>query len=155
MYACLSPSYIYIYININMLICRLMGRFLYNKEYEWHEYVAAGTIGFGMILFIKSSENIDFYNNVFAEHNDIQGALCGVVLLILFLFFDSFTGQFQTRMFKINSNMSPLQMMLIMNAFSAVFSFVTLIHQEELYVSLQFVYDHTAIIPHLLLFCVW
>jgi len=133
-----------------------MGRFLYNKEYQWHEYVAAGTIGFGMILFIKSSENINFYENVFAEHrDDIQGAVCGVFLLLLYLFFDSFTGQFQTRMFKINSSMSPLQMMLIMNAFSAVFSFVTLIHQEELSVSLQFVYDHKAIIPHLLLFCVW
>lgn len=41
-----------------------------------------------------------------------------------------------------------------MNAFSAVFSFVTLVHQEELLLSLSFVYSHPSMLLHLLLFCV-
>lgn len=39
-----------------------------------------------------------------------------------------------------------------MNAFSAVFSFVTLVHKEELSKSLEFVYLHPHMLLHLLLF---
>jgi adenosine 3'-phospho 5'-phosphosulfate transporter B2 len=57
-------------------------------------------------------------------------------------------------MFQMNKNISPLQMMLNMNAFSAVFSFITLVHKEELYVSLYFVYEHPHMIIHLIIFCI-
>ena len=131
----------------------LMGKYLYNKKYDFDEYAIAGMIGFGLYLFISSSENISLVSpsqlqtstssgTVESHFNwSGSGAICGMVLLILFLFFDSFTGQFQTRMFKINKTMSPIQMMFIMNAFSAVFAFITLIHQEELYASLLFVWS--------------
>ena len=51
-------------------------------------------------------------------------------------------------------NMSSLQMMLIMNAFSAVFSFVTLVHQEELSRPFEFMYRHPEMIFHLIGFCI-
>lgn len=57
-------------------------------------------------------------------------------------------------MFELNPKLSPLQMMLIMNAFSCVFSFITLINQEELNTALFFVYSHPGIIFHLLVFCI-
>lgn len=132
----------------------LMGKFMHNKSYESFEYVSAATVGFGLYLFMDSSEHISLKENVFGDPEGVKGAWCGVVLLILYLFFDSFTGQWQTRMFQINKNMSPLQMMLIMNAFSAVFSFITLIHQEELWLSLYFVYTHPEMVMHLVIFCV-
>jgi len=132
----------------------LMGKFLNNSTYESYEYICAGTIGFGLYLFLDSSEHIDLRQNVFGDPESITGAMCGVVLLILYLFFDSFTGQWQSRMFKLNRSMSPLQMMLIMNAFSATFSMVTLIHKEELSASLGFVYEHPTMLVHLLVFCV-
>ncbi len=120
-----------------MVPVMLMGKFLNNKSYESFEYLSGAFVGFGLYLFIDSSEgHIDFSQNVFGDPENVKGAMCGVVLLILFLFFDSFTGQWQTRMFQLNKSMSPLQMMLIMNAFSAVFSFITLVHQEELVSSL-------------------
>jgi adenosine 3'-phospho 5'-phosphosulfate transporter B2 len=105
-------------------------------------------------LFLDSSEHIDLKQNVFGDPGSVSGAWCGVVLLLLFLFFDSFTGQWQTRLFQINKSLSPLQMMLIMNAFSAVFSFITLIHQEEFMESLTFVYKHPEMILHLVIFCI-
>lgn len=137
-----------------MVPVMLMGKFLHNKAYESYEYIAASTVGFGLYLFIDSTEHIDFKQNVFGDPEGVKGAYCGVVLLILFLFFDSFTGQWQTRMFQIYKDMSPLQMMLIMNAFSAVFSFITLIHQEELQTMLSFVFNHSEMWLHLLLFCI-
>jgi len=132
----------------------LMGKFLHNKSYESYEYTSAVLVGFGLYLFIDSTEHISLQKNVFGDFLGVKGAECGIVLLILYLFFDSFTGQWQTRMFQINKNISPLQMMLNMNAFSAVFSFITLVHKEELYVSLYFVYEHPHMIIHLIIFCI-
>jgi adenosine 3'-phospho 5'-phosphosulfate transporter B2 len=57
-------------------------------------------------------------------------------------------------MFQLHKQMSPLQMMLITNAFSTVFAFITLVHQEELGLSLNFVVSHPEIILHLTLFCI-
>ena len=132
----------------------LMGKFINDKSYESYEYVCASTIGFGIYLFISSSESIDFKQNVFGNPEGVNGTWCGIVLLILFLFFDSFTAQWQTRMFTIKKEMSPLQMMLVINAFSSAFSFITLVHQEELYVAMSFVYAHPIISLHMLIFTI-
>jgi solute carrier family 35 (adenosine 3'-phospho 5'-phosphosulfate transporter), member B2 len=125
-----------------------------NKSYEMYEYVSGAAVAFGIYLFLSSSEHLALFENVFGAPENITGATCGVVLLIFFLVFDSFTGQWQTRMFEHNPSLSPLQMMLIMNAFSAVFSFITLIHQEELVAALGFVYYHPQMILHLIVFCI-
>ena len=132
----------------------LVGKFMLNKSYETYEYASAAAIGIGLYLFLDSSENIDLKENIFGDPEGVRGTWCGVVLLLLFLFFDSFTGQWQTRMFSLNKALSPVQMMLIMNAFSAVFSFITLVHQEKLSSAMTFVYVHPTIIFHLVLFCI-
>ena len=140
--------------SLKMVPIMLMGKFMNNSSYDSYEYVCAGTVGFGLYLFLDSTEHIDLRANVFGDPENVTGAMCGVVLLVLFLFFDSFTGQWQSRMFQLNKSMSPLQMMLIMNAFSATFSFITLVHQEELSKCLMFVYNHPAMLLHLAVFCV-
>lgn len=132
----------------------LVGKFMLNKSYASYEYASAAAIGFGLYLFLDSSENINLKENVFSDPDRVRGTWCGVVLLLLFLFFDSFTGQWQTRMFNLNKALSPLQMMFIMNAFSAVFSFITLVHQEKLISAMTFVYVHPQIILHLVMFCI-
>jgi solute carrier family 35 (adenosine 3'-phospho 5'-phosphosulfate transporter), member B2 len=132
----------------------LVGKFMLNKSYESYEYVSAAAIGFGLYLFLDTSEDLSLKENNFGEAEGVRGAWCGIVLLLLFLFFDSFTGQWQTRMFQINKALSPIQMMLIMNAFSAVFSFITLVHQEKLTPALTFVYTHPEMIVHLVIFCI-
>ena len=137
-----------------MVPVMLMGKVLHNKAYETYEYFTGGVVAFGLYLFLSSSEKIDLKQNVFGDPESVTGAWCGVVLLMLFLFFDSFTSQWQTRMFQLHKQMSPLQMMLITNAFSTVFAFITLVHQEELSSSLSFVVSHPEIVLHLSLFCI-
>lgn len=131
----------------------LMGRFLHDKTYESYEYSTAATIGFGIYIFLDSSEHLELGRDVWSNPYGAKGALCGVVLLLLFLFFDSFTGQWQARMFKINQDISMIQMMLLINAFSAVFSFITLVHGQELYGTLLFVYSHPTFMVHLSIYC--
>ena len=130
----------------------LMGKFMHNKTYETYEYVCAATIGFGIYLFLSSSEELEFGQDVWGNIEDTHGVYCGVFLLVMFLIIDSFTAQWQKRMFDLKKEMSPVQMMLIMNAFSSAFSFITLVHQEELWLAYNFVVTHPAIIPHLLVF---
>jgi adenosine 3'-phospho 5'-phosphosulfate transporter B2 len=137
-----------------MLPVMLMGKIMHNKKYEGYEYVSAGTIGFGIYLFLDSSEHITLGYDVFGNPEGVRGVWCGIMLLILFLFFDSFTAQWQTRMFELHKEMSPLQMMVLMNAFSVVFSGVTLVHQEEFTPALSFVYRHPTMIIHLVIFVV-
>lgn len=139
---------------LKMVPVMLMGKFMHNKSYDSYEYITGGVVGVGLYLFLNSSEKIDLKQNVFGDPESVTGAWCGVVLLLLFLLFDSFTSQWQTRMFQLHKQMSPLQMMLITNAFSTVFAFITLVHQEELSSSLSFVVTHPEIILHLLMFCI-
>jgi solute carrier family 35 (adenosine 3'-phospho 5'-phosphosulfate transporter), member B2 len=116
--------------------------------------MVASTIGFGVYVFVNSSEHIDFNQNVFGDPDGITGTWCGIVLLLLFLGFDSFTGQWQNRMFTVNKAMDSLQMMLIMNAFSSAFSLITLVHQGELEVTLDFFYNHQLFLWHAAIFCI-
>lgn len=131
----------------------LMGYFMHEKHYEGYEYVVASTIGFGVYIFVNSSENIDFTQNVLGDPDGVTGTWCGIALLLLFLGFDSFTGQWQSRMFTINHKMDSLQMMFITNFFSSAFSFVTLVHQGELETTMTFFYNHPTFAGHAVVFC--
>jgi len=131
----------------------LMGKFLLSKSYETYEYVTAAIIGLGIYLFLDSSDSLDLDRDFFDNPYGAKGSVCGLVLLVLFLFFDSFTGQCQTRIFQMNKQISPLQMMLVINAFSAMFSFVTLVHQEELQSTMIFAYAHPQMTLHLSIYC--
>lgn len=136
-----------------MVPVMLVGKVLNNKSYASHEYLSGAVVALGLYLFINASESLTLTTNVFGHPETVSGALCGVVLLLLFLLFDSSTGQWQSRIFDLNPRLSPLQMMLTMNAFSAAFSFVTLVHEEQLTSSLTFVYEHPQMLVHLLFFC--
>jgi hypothetical protein len=59
-----------------------------------------------------------------------SGTLCGVMLLMFFLVFDSFTGQWQSRMFHKHEDLTPVHMMLLVNTFSLIFSMITLVHTK-------------------------
>ena len=140
--------------SFKMLPIMLMGILLNNKTYEAYEYVSAATVGFGLYVFIDSSEGLDIGTNTTGDTQTIKGTWCGVVLLLLFLTFDSFNGQWQTRMFTTNRKLSPVQMMLITNAFSSAFSLITLIHDNELVASMSFIVNHLELSLHIAAFCI-
>lgn len=136
-----------------MLPVMLVGKILNNKSYDSYEYISGAVVAFGLYLFMNATEKLDLSTNVFGDPENVKGAICGVFLLFLYLLFDSSTGQWQSRIFELNPKLSPLQMMFIMNTFSAVFSFITLVHEEQLSSALTFVYDHPKMLVHLFFFC--
>ncbi|GAB5034879.1 adenosine 3-phospho 5-phosphosulfate transporter 1-like [Nannochloropsis oceanica] len=131
----------------------LMGRMLTNKQYPLYEYATAISIGLGNTLFMMATENLDLGVDSFGQVEDKSGTWCGVMLLLLFLFFDSFTSQWQSRMFS-KHEISPVIMMFYLNAFSTVFSFITLVHTRELTPFFHFISKHPSIHLHFWLFSI-
>lgn len=56
------------------------------------------------------------------------------------------------RVSRSRQDLSPIQMMLVMTAFSTIFSFVTLVHQDELMPFFNFVSNHPEIHLHFVAF---
>lgn len=130
----------------------LMGKLLGNKTYPQHDYVVAVLIGVGITMFMTSTDDLRFGYDIYGA--EVSGAWTGIMLLFLFLFFDSFTSQFQSRMFQRHRDLSMVELMFATSAFSTVLSFVTLVHTKELYPAMAFVMQHSEIHLHFLLFSV-
>lgn len=156
----------------------LMGKILGNKTYPQYDYFVAVIIGIGISLFMSSTDDLTWGK----DFGGANGAWTGVMLLFLFLFFDSFTSQFQSRMFQRHSDLSMVErkylhdkeqcayihslrlsisplywmcaVMFATSAFSTVLSGITLIHTKELTPALEFVYNHSEIHLHFFMFSI-
>jgi solute carrier family 35 (adenosine 3'-phospho 5'-phosphosulfate transporter), member B2 len=129
-----------------------MGKILGNKSYPQYDYMVALMIGVGIAMFMTSTDDLSFGFDYLGQ--EIGTAWTGIMLLVVFLFFDSFTSQFQSRMFQRHQDLSMVELMFMTSAFSTVLSFVTLLHTEELYPALKFVMVHSEIHVHFLLFSI-
>jgi len=129
-----------------------MGKLLGNKEYPQYDYFVALIIGAGITLFMTSSDDLQFGYDI---HGDKASATwTGIMLLFFFLVFDSFTSQWQSRMFQRHRDLSMIELMFATSAFSTVLSFITLVHSKELYPALNFVYNHSEIHLHFFMFSI-
>ncbi len=66
-----------------MVPVMLMGAMMLNKKYETYEYVSGFVVGFGLYLFLSTSENIVFQQNVFGDPETISGSFRAMSLLAL------------------------------------------------------------------------
>jgi len=129
-----------------------MGYMLLNRQYPTYDYGVAAAIGMGVAIFISSAEDYGWGVNSFGDIESDKGTLCGIMLLLLYLAFDSFTGQWQARLFRLHPDMTSLQMMLTINAFSVVLSAATLVHTGELEPAFSFISRHPECHVHLIAF---
>jgi adenosine 3'-phospho 5'-phosphosulfate transporter B2 len=132
----------------------VMGKFLGNKSYPAYDYAVAVMIGFGIATFMVSTEDMNFGMDSMGAPETWSGTLCGIMLLFFFLAFDSFTGQWQSRMFHRHEDLTPAHMMLMVNTFSLVFSFITLVHTKEFESFMLFVLRHSNMHAHVVAFSV-
>jgi adenosine 3'-phospho 5'-phosphosulfate transporter B2 len=109
-------------------------------------------IGVGIAMFMSSTDDLKFGYDYLGE--TASATWTGLMLLFLFLLFDSFTSQFQSRMFQRHRDLSMVELMFATSAFSTILSGITLIHTKELYPALEFVYRHSEIHAHFLLFSI-
>jgi len=130
----------------------IMGKILGNKAYPQYDYVVALIIGVGIALFMTSTDDLQLGYDIYGEAT--SQAWTGILMLCLFLLFDSFTGQWQSRMFQRNKDLSMIELLFATSAFSSVLSFLTLVHTKELAPAVTFMYTHSEIQLHFFLFSI-
>ena len=105
-------------------------------------------------MFMSSTDDLQWGTNNWGAQDAPSSAWTGVMLLLLFLFFDSFTSQFQSRMFQRHVDLSMLELMFATSAFSTVLSAITLVHTKELWAAMEFMYQHSEIHVHFFMFSI-
>jgi adenosine 3'-phospho 5'-phosphosulfate transporter B2 len=129
-----------------------MGKFLGNKQYPQYDYYVALCIGIGITMFMSSTDDLKLGYNIYDQK--ASATWTGILLLGFFLFFDSFTSQWQSRMFQRHRDLSMVELMFATSAFSSLLSLITLIHSHELGPAIDFVFRHSEIHLHFFLFSI-
>ncbi|XP_064600993.1 adenosine 3'-phospho 5'-phosphosulfate transporter 1-like [Liolophura sinensis] len=116
----------------------LMGKVISKKSYEYYEYLTAAMISMGVSLFLLTSGDV-------TKKNDNVTTLSGVMLLLGYMIFDSFTSNWQGELFK-SYKMSSIQMMAGVNLFSCLFTMTSLLEQGGFFESVVFMGRHPSIV---------
>lgn len=96
----------------------LMGKIVSRTKFEFYEYLTAALISLGMLAFLLGSKS--------DQHTASSiTSMTGILLLAMYLVFDSFTSNWQSDLFK-TYGMSSIQMMCGVNLFSALFTAMSL-----------------------------
>jgi len=113
----------------------LMGKVVSKRKYEYYEYVVAVLITLGMIAFLLGSDE--------GKKASSTTTFSGVVILMGYMAFDSFTSTWQGGLFT-EYKMSSIQMMAGVNLFSCLLTSVSLMQQGIFYSSLVFMSQYSA-----------
>lgn len=122
----------------------LMGKVVSHKSYEYWEYLTAALISLGVSMFLLSSAP--------SKHPSTVTTFSGVVILVGYIVFDSFTSNWQDNLFKYK--MSSVQMMFGVNLFSCLFTVGSLLEQGAFFESLAFMTRHSEFALHAVLLSV-
>ena len=127
-----------------MVPVMLMGYLVSRKRYPAVDYVVACGVTAGVALF-KLYERSD------TSEKDTQ--LMGVVLILIYLGADSFTSNWQSRLFK-EAEVSSMAMMCYVNLFSSLFTLLSLlVNAESAYVA-RFVATAPELMRHVVLMAI-
>jgi len=111
----------------------LMGKVLNGKSYSYQDYLEAVAISVGVAVF-SLSEN--------EPKREVETQVFGGLLLALYIAADSFTSQWQSRVFKDHPSIDQFQMMLYVNMWSIVLTFTALVVSGELWVTIGFLFEN-------------
>jgi adenosine 3'-phospho 5'-phosphosulfate transporter B2 len=123
----------------------LTGKIVSNKNYKPYEYFCVCLIAFGIFLFSD-------INNKNANENNmmISTSLPGLICLLGYLITDSFTSTWQDNLIK-EYSISSISLMFITNLYSCIYTFVSLLNQNEFYETIEFLNQHSDITHHVVL----
>jgi adenosine 3'-phospho 5'-phosphosulfate transporter B2 len=120
-----------------------VGIVLNRKSYPWIEYAEALVITAGVAMFTFSEKSGKL-------HDESVDTMYGAALLALYLFCDSFTSQWQSRVYK-SHGVNQFQMMLGVNTWSILLTGFTLIQTGEGITALAFLLADKQAFFHMLI----
>jgi adenosine 3'-phospho 5'-phosphosulfate transporter B2 len=128
----------------------LMGKLVSRQTYEYYEYVTASLISFGMVLFLSGSgDSLKVTESTGAS----SVGMSGVVVLVLYMVFDSFTSNWQSALFK-TYKVSSVRMMAGVNLFACLLTGISLFQQGTLFHSTDFMFQVRTYSKHYLRFTI-
>lgn len=116
-----------------MIPVMIMGKFVSKKTYQYYEYVVAAMISIGVSLFLTATAG--------DKHSSTVTTVSGIVLMVGYMGFDSFTSNWQSHLFN-EYKIPSMQMMFNVNCFSSMFTLVPLVISGGLFHALAFIRDH-------------
>ncbi|KAH8046384.1 UDP-galactose transmembrane transporter [Aureococcus anophagefferens] len=117
----------------------LMGKFLNKKTYPPVDYVEALCISLGVCVF--SLANLDdgaLASGGEESEGNVFAAYLGVAMLALYVVSDSFTSQWQSRLYQAHPNVDQFQMMFAVNSWAICMTLFALVSSGELWTTLKF-----------------
>ncbi|XP_072023980.1 adenosine 3'-phospho 5'-phosphosulfate transporter 1-like isoform X2 [Amphiura filiformis] len=117
----------------------LMGKVVSSKSYEYYEYFTAGMISVGVTMFLLTQGKEDTGNTA--------TTISGVVILVGYMTFDSFTSNWQAELYK-QYSMSSIQMMFGVNLFSCIFTSWALLEQGGFVEGISFMLKYSTFMFH-------
>jgi len=108
----------------------LVGKMIHHTVYKWSEIFEALSIVIGISMFMLGEKK--------PPDESKSDSFYGLFLLALYLCCDSFTGQWQSKIYK-QHKVDQYHMMFAVNLFSIGFTLFSLIVQNELYSSIAFI----------------
>lgn len=118
----------------------LVGILVNKKSYPLIDYLEALAITAGVAIFTFSEKSGD-------HDDDTTDSMYGVTLIALYLLMDSFTSQWQSRVYK-EYGVDQYQMMLGINFWSLFFTALSLIYSGEGYESIVFILADSLAMYH-------
>ncbi|TGZ67229.1 hypothetical protein CRM22_004899 [Opisthorchis felineus] len=113
----------------------LMGTFVQRRSYSLSEYLTAGMISFGLSLFLLSDPEKE--SNQRPTSVDHVNSISGTFLIVSYVLLDSFTSNWQDRLFQ-RYALSSVQVMAAVNFWSVLLTLIPLVQQGDLLSSIRF-----------------
>lgn len=121
-----------------------VGILVNKKSYPLSEYLEAAAITFGVAMFTFSEKSSKIANS------RQQDTVFGILLLAIYILSDSFTSQWQSKVFKAYG-IDQYQMMLGVNIWSIFFTSFALIYTGEGLTSIAFIMADSRALLHMVI----
>ncbi|CAK8692289.1 unnamed protein product [Clavelina lepadiformis] len=129
----------------------LMGKVVSGNIYEVYEWVTAGMLSVGISLFLLSSGSGSAQDSSGLDsagaYSPMVASFSGLILMLGYMAFDSFTSNWQGKLFKVHK-MSSIQMMFGVNLFSCIFTSCSLLEQGGFFEAFAFMMKHWDFAVH-------
>lgn len=125
----------------------LMGKVVSNRTYPAHEYFTAGLLSVGVGMFLLAADP-----SAKKDHTT-ETTVAGVIILVGYMAFDSFTSNWQSEVFR-TYKVSSVQMMFGVNLFSCILTIGSLLFRGVFFSSLSFLLTHSDFAFHVSLISV-